>query len=730
MPVTNVERQLKDGNSVVSKTNLKGIITYVNRTFVEISGFEEDELLGSPQNIVRHPDMPPEAYEDLWATLKAGKAWKGMVKNRCKDGAYYWVEANANPIFDNGRPVGYMSLRTKPTPEQIRRAEEVYRKIREGKARGITIKEGRILPSGVLGLWDKLRKPTVKMRMTGIIGVLLALIIGISSVGLLGLNQTNDSLRTVYEDRMIPVSKLKDIVQLTLRNRIAIMVAADNNNPVEVRNAVANIENNILAIDKLWEAYMGTYLAPEEKILADKFVEARKAFVGQGLKVGIEKVAAGDMQAVKAHIDNVVNPLYKPVAETSAELVALQMDIAKNEYKNAEDRYQTIRMESITAILLGGGLALFLGFMLIRSVVRPLKDVENISMSISSGNLTSDIHVDTDDEIGRVLQAIKNINGNLRGIVNDVRLGSDNISRTSGSIAEGNNDLSQRTQEQASALEETASSMEEMTSTVKQNAENAHQANQLTAGTREQAEKGGVVVGNAVSAMSEINVASKKIADITSVINEIAFQTNLLALNAAVEAARAGDQGRGFAVVAAEVRSLAQRCATAAKEIAVLINDTVEKVDVGSKLVDESGQTLVTIVESVTKASGIVAEIAAASQEQSTGIEQVNKALMQMDDVTQQNASLVEEAAAASKSMEDQAERLVELMRFFKMGSEDALVAQKVRSSSSSSSPSPQRRAPASVGQSTRPAPRLETRQKAKASGGGYSHDSEDWEEF
>lgn len=728
MPVTNVERQLKDGESVVSKTNLKGIITYVNRTFLEISGFEEDDLIGSPQNIVRHPDMPPAAYEDLWATLKAGKAWKGMVKNRCKDGAYYWVEANANPIYDNGRPVGYMSLRTKPRPEQIRRAEEVYRKIREGRAHGITIKEGRILRSGIMGVWDKLVKPTVKMRMTGITGILMALVIGISSVGLYGLNQTNDSLRSVYEDRMIPVSELKDIVQLTLRNRIAIMSAAESDSPAEARKFVTAIEANILEINTLWDAYMTTYHTTEEIVLAEKFAKARKAFVQQGLKAGIEKILAGDMLAVRAHIENIVNPLYKPVFESSTELVALQMDIAKIEFNNADNRYQVIRMESIAAILFGGGLALLLGIMLVRSVVRPLRDVENISMSISSGDLTRDIHVRTDDEIGRVLQAIKNINGNMRGIVNDVRLGSDNISRTSGGIAEGNNDLSQRTQEQASALEETASSMEEMTSTVKQNAENAHQANQLTAGTREQAEKGGEVVGKAVNAMSEINVASKKIADIIGVINEIAFQTNLLALNAAVEAARAGDQGRGFAVVASEVRSLAQRCASAAKEIAVLINDTVEKVGAGSRLVDESGQTLVTIVDSVKKASGIVAEIAAASQEQSTGIEQVNKALMQMDDVTQQNASLVEEAAAASKSMEDQAERLVELMRFFKMSSEDTLIEQKVRNISSNRSS--QREAPASVRQSgSRSAPRLETRQTARAVNSS-SHNSEDWEEF
>jgi len=305
---------------------------------------------------------------------------------------------------------------------------------------------------------------------------------------------------------------------------------------------------------------------------------------------------------------------------------------------------------------------------LMEAVVHPIKEGKRVMASLADGDLTQKMSGDYKGEFADLKDSINESVNNLYNMVNEIRGASGNIASGSGEIAQGNADLSQRTEEQASSLEETASSMEEMTSTVKQNADNARQANQLAADARTQAEKGGSVVTNAVAAMSEINSSSKKISDIIGVIDEIAFQTNLLALNAAVEAARAGEQGRGFAVVAGEVRNLAQRSAGAAKEIKSLIKDSVEKVDEGSKLVDESGETLNEIVSAVQKVGDIIAEIAAAGQEQSSGIEQVNKAVMQMDEMTQQNAALVEQAASASESMEEQAKGLIKLMEFFNVG--------------------------------------------------------------
>ncbi len=305
---------------------------------------------------------------------------------------------------------------------------------------------------------------------------------------------------------------------------------------------------------------------------------------------------------------------------------------------------------------------------LVDTVVKPIKDVTRVMKSLAEGDVTQSMEDEYSGEFAELRDAVNVTMKNLLNIVSQIRESSDSITSAAGEIAQGNQDLSQRTEEQAASLEQTAASMEQLTSTVKQNADNAKQADQLSVGAREQAEKGGEVVSEAIVAMSEINASSKKIADIIGVIDEIAFQTNLLALNAAVEAARAGEQGRGFAVVASEVRNLAQRSAGAAKEIKTLIKDSVEKVEEGSRLVDNSGATLDEIVNAVKKVGDIIAEIAAASQEQAAGIEEVNKAVTQMDETTQQNAALVEQAAAASESVNDQSNGLIEMLDFFEVG--------------------------------------------------------------
>ncbi len=372
---------------------------------------------------------------------------------------------------------------------------------------------------------------------------------------------------------------------------------------------------------------------------------------------------------------------------------------------------------------------------LMDAVVTPIQDSKRVMQSLSEGDLTQQMVGDFKGEFAELRDAVNSSITNLFNMVQDIKNTAGSIGTAASEISQGNTDLSQRTEEQASSLEETASSMEEMTSTVKQNADNARQANQLASAAREQAEKGGDVVKKAVNAMGDINSASKKIADIISVIDEIAFQTNLLALNAAVEAARAGEQGRGFAVVAGEVRNLAQRSAGAAKEIKTLIKDSVEKVDEGSKLVDASGKTLDEIVGAVKKVSDIIAEIAAAGQEQSAGIEQVNKAIMQMDEMTQQNAALVEEAASASESMDEQARSLSDMMTYFKVGDEGSReggpslgksarkpAAKTVAKPAASAKP-----AARPAGKPSGPAPKASVRPAKPKSGGS---DDGEWDEF
>ncbi|MBD2858136.1 PAS domain-containing protein [Spongiibacter sp. KMU-158] len=355
---------------------------------------------------------------------------------------------------------------------------------------------------------------------------------------------------------------------------------------------------------------------------------------------------------------------------------------------------------------------------LMDTVAEPLEESSRVMTSLAEGNLVDLMNGNYQGQFASMQQAVNSSVDNLREMVIKIREAATGIRNSASEIAQGNLDLSNRTESQAASLEETASSVEQFTATVKQNAENASQANNLAASARSQAEKGGDVVGRAVSAMREINNSSKRIADIIGVIDEIAFQTNLLALNAAVEAARAGEQGRGFAVVASEVRNLAQRSAEAAKEIKTLIKDSVEKVDEGSKLIDESGSTLEEIVSGVKKVSDIIAEIALASQEQASGIEQVNKAVSEMDKVTQENAALVEEAAAASQSMDTLSKGLTERMTFFNTGEveEGMGVRQTAQMHNLHRAPAPR---------NERPAPA-----RKAASAGNRQASSDDWAEF
>ena len=314
-----------------------------------------------------------------------------------------------------------------------------------------------------------------------------------------------------------------------------------------------------------------------------------------------------------------------------------------------------------------GAIALWIIILTARTTTHSIGQAVRLAQNVAAGDLTSKIEIGSSDEAGHLLAALKEMNESLAGIVSNVRQSSDSIATGSAQIAAGNADLSARTESQASSLEETASSMEELTGTVKQNAEHAHHASKLVMSTADIAANGGKVVGRVVDTMASIKESSRKIADIIGVIDGIAFQTNILALNAAVEAARAGEQGRGFAVVASEVRNLAQRSAGAAKEIKTLIQDSVEQVEAGRKLVDEAGEAMDDIVTSVELVADIISGTATASQEQSAGIEQINQAVGQMDEMTQQNAALVEQAAAAAESLQDQAARLTELVGTFKL---------------------------------------------------------------
>jgi len=392
----------------------------------------------------------------------------------------------------------------------------------------------------------------------------------------------------------------------------------------------------------------------------DHGVAMAEAYITQGMEAG-NLLMQGSNNMVGFDQDSM--ELSEQLSQFREQQVAEANQLTAKTMSEADATMNIMSWSSVIALLIASAL----GFFLTRSITRPLEEAVSIAETVSSGDLTQNIAIHSRDEVGKLLKALKAMNGSLANIVSEVRNSTESISTASREITQGNIDLSQRTEEQASSLEETASSMEELTSTVRQNAENANQANQLASNASDVAVKGGQVVGDVVETMASISTSSKKIVDIISVIEGIAFQTNILALNAAVEAARAGEQGRGFAVVAGEVRNLAQRSAAAAKEIKGLIDDSVDKVDAGSKQVDQAGETMTEIVQAVKRVTDIMSEISAASNEQSAGIEQVNQAITQMDEVTQQNAALVEEAAAAAEAMQGQAEVLMGTVSVFKV---------------------------------------------------------------
>ncbi|MGB8516809.1 MAG: methyl-accepting chemotaxis protein [Gallionella sp.] len=904
MPVSNVEYELKEGSSIVSKTDLKGVITYVNPDFIEASGFAEKELMGQPHNLVRHPDMPVEAFDDLWKTLKKGRPWTGLVKNRRKDGGFYWVIANATPILENGSTVGYMSVRSKPSRAQIAAHEEAYRLFREGKQGNLRIVEGRAVKHHAWSsLTNKFTGMNEKARMISVFLVMIAALLVNNAVGYYAASQSAERMKDIATRRLALNHDIQELQAIMAddRKQIFLGIQHDPNNKFsrlhehplakhtdEILANQTKAEELVKRLDSNAKSEQG-----KAKLAEIKLIEA--AYLNDGILPARQMLLDGNFEAASMMMLNLIGPSGEELKKAIDESIEHEINGAKHAYEIAVDESDSMMRWQAVISAVSLLIAIAMGILLVRYIVSSLKLASVQLDRISQGQYHDIINVENSDEIGLLLYAMKslqirmgfevtdakrindevtrikigldNVSTNVmiadknRNVIymnkaitemfkaaqDDIRkdfanfdannligssidqfhknpahqaqalerlrgthrasikigvrtfaltvssvvngagdhLGSavewidrtlelaieeeisnivsaavrgdftqrikiegksgffllmakninqllettatgmedvvrvlgalangdltekisgdyegtfgqmkddsnttvaqltatirrikeaaDTISTASREIASGNTDLSQRTEEQASSLEETAASMEELTSTVKQNAENAKQANQLALSASDIAVKGGAVVGEVVGTMSSISESSKKIVDIISVIDGIAFQTNILALNAAVEAARAGEQGRGFAVVASEVRSLAQRSAAAAKEIKDLISDSVEKVGAGTRLVDEAGKTMNEVVTSVKRVTDIMAEITAASTEQSQGIEQVNTAITQMDDVTQQNAALVEEAAAAAESLEEQAQELAALMNSFRLSGEDVV---------------------------------------------------------
>jgi aerotaxis receptor len=533
-PVSLNEYHFPEDSILVSRTDINGRITYANPAFVEASGYPIDELLGQHHNLVRHPDMPKDAFKDMWETIQSGKGWTGYVKNRRKNGDFYWVFATATPTLNNGRVVGFTSVRVKPDANVVRQVDALYKKIQSGQATNIVLSEGRVLKKGLFSFFLNTEWNNLGVRFMVALLVILFTLIMMGGFGIWAIQNAHSTTPFL--------------------------------NPTQT----------------LW------------------------SFIGIGL------------------------------------------------FGMVLSAIPVLRLR--------------------KSIVPRLADAVSFARQVAAGDLSRSMPTGLQDDVGILIRALETMRRSLRNIATEITSGISATSTAAHQIAAGNQNLSSRTEHQAANLEETASSMEEITATVKQNAANAQQANQLAAQASKIAESGGGVVSQVVNMMGEINKSSKKTVDIISVIEGIAFQTNILALNAAVEAARAGEQGRGFAVVASEVRALAQRSASAAKEIKQIIEDSASRIEHGTELANTTGRTMSDVVNAVRQVTNLMSEISMASTEQSNGIELVNLAVTQMDEATQQNAALVEEAAAASSSLEEQARHLRSSINVFRLSAEAEIV--------------------------------------------------------
>ncbi len=710
-PITNEEYVIPEGLTLVSKTDLSGNIIECNDAFEAASGFSRSQLIGQPHNVIRHPDVPEAVFADLWQSLKAGETWSQIVKNRRANGGFYWVRANATPIYKSGKISGYMSIRTPATEAEKQAATQAYQAIKAGKAK---IQSGRIFQGINWNKFNFFAKLAPQYQLP--LFMLLIYIIPLSTYAIsdgysvlttlavllfslippflygLYLNKahklTQKDLATIasrehlsndWFDPKTPLGQRKTAIRsVYLAAREQIEESAYQLDQAQLlQTAMDQVSTNIMITDaNLCITYMNndmvSFLEDKETTLQSALPNFKvKKLIGEnidvfhkepshqrGILTGLKEPYLGKISLGDIHLELYIIPVFNRAGIRTATIAEWRDKTAEVQLlQEVNATIQSAKQGKLDAridLSRVDGVAKELSQSineLIIAIEQPINETVKVAISLSEGNLTKHIEGHYSGLFAVLQDSLNVAVDSLNSMISQTKAATNAVSGGAEQIYQGSIDLNNRTQDQAASLEETASSMEEMTAAVKQNADNSRAASTVTQTTAQQASSGVEVMHRAIDAMEQINASSQKINDIIGLIDSIAFQTNLLALNAAVEAARAGEHGRGFAVVAGEVRNLAGKSAEAAKEIRGLIEDTVKKVTEGTVHVKGSGDVLNEIVESISNVNQIIEEIAASSNEQSEGVSLVNSSITNIDTAVQQNAALVEETAATSEEL-------------------------------------------------------------------------------
>ncbi|GKT11203.1 MAG: methyl-accepting chemotaxis protein [Thiomicrorhabdus sp.] len=726
--ITQTEYVLEQGITIVSRTDTLGNILEANEAFIEASGFEWTELVGQPHNMLRHPDVPADVFKDFWQTLEKGKPWSQIVKNRRKNGDYYWVVANATPTFENGHITGYMSVRTPATEEQKRAAEQAYIDIEVGKLtlvggyasslkEKLNISRNFDLSKIIVVLCTLLLGSVLTaMFLPSMVAMVPSIIFGVVDVLLVGLiilftvmsekqlKGLNGFITQIAEGRFTNEidsrghSLVSSILGRTKSLQIKLGadfddVKASLNTAMRIQGALNATSTNIMVVDKFRSIiFMNDSVIKMMKSVEDDLKkELPNIDCNELLRKNIDifyqnpehqsklledlkttyktKIKVGDVT-----LDLVVNPIFDDSGKRLGTVVewkdmTAQLKIEDNISQIVHKAGQGMLSGRIQPDALVGFEKKLADLVnsLLESFSMTSQTLNNILSSMSDGDMTQRLDGEFIGELLAMKFAVNNALNNIEITLGEVQTGAQSLGQMSSEVSAASMDLSDRTQQQAAALEETAASVEQLTATVQQSAENTGKANTLATSAALEAEEGITVMNKTLNAMKGITDLSRQIGEITSVIDSIAFQTNLLALNAAVEAARAGEHGRGFAVVAGEVRNLAQKSAEAAKDISILIGSTTKQIEDGTDLVQKTNTVFGEMVNKINEVESLVSEVAATSNEQNKGLEQINVAMAHLDQGTQSNAALVEELSATASNMNEGVNEQIAFIGRFKV---------------------------------------------------------------